>query len=793
MPKATLVTFETQPSVQGPIWQIGLKLRQEISQLLRQRQALLCLICGFLLGRVFIMGEINPFAPAFFAVVALRSRTLAIMTGAAILSGILSVGQFQSMAIQGLTMLLYGHLMNRLSGIERKLLLYPFLLFVSLLLCNFLVVVWQAITLYHLLLMVVQALLTGFTFYLFRYGTVYFFPVVAEKREEHVAGLLFLIAVALAGVGSWQFYDLSLHSVLGGLATVLMAFAGGPGLGSAMGVAVGLVMGLNQGQVALEIAHYATAGLLAGLFFQLGRYGAALGYLIGSSMMLLYFEQAGSVAHWLMEAALASSLLFLVPVSWTSSLREQVLLGKSHEDKEVLQAAAQKMAQLEEMFQDLSETFTQVGEAGRKGRKEQSLSLHLRAIGEGLCHTCEKRPYCWDEEGPSTYEALVELLTTQDAMQVTVNNLPKVLRERCHRKIDMVAKIRKTAEEQQVLFFWEKKVANTRLMVVEQVKALSHILRNLRSEFMTKPEGDAFLAKQIQDKAALLHCPLQDVKLTGTAKGKRSLVCNRPTCANTEDCEHTVLPLVNEWLGETFLLKKQCHYEKGLCQFTLESKAVFEVETAAAALPKDGGTLSGDTVSVTRLPGGKVALLLSDGMGSGREAALESNMAVRFLERLLKEGFSVEAAVSTVNSLLLVKQRDESFATVDMVLIDSCTGEAEFLKIGSAPSYIKRVKEVTSIQSSSVPMGIFEQVDLKPIRIQLAAEDLIVLISDGVLDASRRSLEREDWVTTSLRQMNLREPRKIANELLAQARRRTGQLIIDDLTVLVAKLVKSGK
>lgn len=55
----------------------------------------------------------------------------------------------------------------------------------------------------------------------------------------------------------------------------------------------------------------------------------------------------------------------------------------------------------------------------------------------------------------------------------------------------------------------------------------------------------------------------------------------------------------------------------------------------------------------------------------------------------------------TINSLLLLRSTEESFVTIDIAVINTYSGEVEFLKIGSAPSFIKRVREVATIKSTS--------------------------------------------------------------------------------------------
>ena len=49
------------------------------------------------------------------------------------------------------------------------------------------------------------------------------------------------------------------------------------------------------------------------------------------------------------------------------------------------------------------------------------------------------------------------------------------------------------------------------------------------------------------------------------------------------------------------------------------------------------------------------------------------------------------------------------------------------------------------IKSTSLPMGIFEQVDMETITKKLYAGDFIIMISDGIVDSLSVPTERRQW------------------------------------------------
>ena len=229
--------------------------------------------------------------------------------------------------------------------------------------------------------------------------------------------------------------------------------------------------------------------------------------------------------------------------------------------------------------------------------------------------------------------------------------------------------------------------------------------------------------------------------------------------------------------------------------------------------PCNSAEICGDTVFSCRLPDGSRAVILSDGLGHGREAAAESRAAAGLRRRLLKQGLPSARAIKEVNRYLL--QRDtkrEIYATVDLAVIGQTTGRAKFYKMGAAPSYIIRGRRIRRISQPALPVGILPEIRLSHVSARLSAGDIIVMMSDGICDSGWRCpgganapdwtdapgggcTECSDWVASFLNDMtsgtascskkNLPGPRQLAGMLLAEARKRNRGGEMDDATVAV--------
>lgn len=216
-----------------------------------------------------------------------------------------------------------------------------------------------------------------------------------------------------------------------------------------------------------------------------------------------------------------------------------------------------------------------------------------------------------------------------------------------------------------------------------------------------------------------------------------------------------------------------------------ENNRIISPKVTIRSEPKDGWSVSGDSVIYFE-KGNKFFVILCDGMGSGDDAMHQSRLTARLFEKFLKAGFEKETSLRMINSALALKADQESFSTVDILEINTETGDCEFLKIGSAQSFIKKKKEIGVISSKSLPVGILENVDTKPLKCKVETGDLILMVTDGVSEAGNGVL-KTDWIKKLLA-LEKRKPWEIADLIIVGAKARAK--VIDDMTCCVIKIEK---
>lgn len=199
------------------------------------------------------------------------------------------------------------------------------------------------------------------------------------------------------------------------------------------------------------------------------------------------------------------------------------------------------------------------------------------------------------------------------------------------------------------------------------------------------------------------------------------------------------------------------------------------------------GQMSGDSMDAFPFKTQEVALMISDGMGKGEEAAAESRLVVSTLAKLLQAGFDIDLAMKTINGILMTGNEDERFATVDLTIIDRLKGRAKIFKMGAATTFIKHGDRVSMLKRQALPAGITQGVKLEYIDIKLKKGDILVMVSDGVTDCDRKDPNCE-WLRERLLEIRSKDPETIAELIVNKAAEKYGIRERDDLSVMVAAI-----
>lgn len=533
------------------------------------------------------------------------------------------------------------------------------------------------------------------------------------------------------------------------------------------------------------IGSYSVSALFGGLSKKYGKPGIVFSFIIANAVITFWANGSEEVLINLFDVLIAALIFVICPKSGLLSAKENLmLLMASEKMKEVKRLGIvkeftyKKMSKLSCAFRGLAESLK--SESDKKLIIPDEERMLVQNVAERVCKRCRNCSSCWGEGQAQTYEIIKNLFSAvQRRGWAEQYDLPSGFKNMCFSSNTLVLETNKVYELYRVNMVWEKKLSENKLIMSKQLAEVGGLVNNLASEikdnfgFETSIENNIIMLLDefgVKVKEVVAFPEKQRLKVFVAVKD----------CTTPQICEKTVLAAVEKVTGKSMRVTTE-GVKEGICTAVYHEKENFSVSTGISRIRPESEKVSGDSYAIITPGDGKTIIALSDGMGTGEKAAKESKVAVNLLEKLLNAGIEKEAAIKLINSVLILKAYDESFATLDMLVFDMYSGEGEFIKTGGVASYIKRGNNVITINAGSLPAGIISTCDVKNHKLALKPDDIIVILSDGVTDAFRD----ENTIPKILKTFETSDMKKMSDVIMEQAVRRVIRPH-DDMTVICA-------
>lgn len=774
-----------------------------LGQALREHQWLLLVVgVGFLLGRAVMLEGITPFAAAMFGVVLYLRKDMAFWAALSLVAGSFWAVDPRPAVILaeiGVIYLFYrGLVLYERADLSHA----PVIVFASTLLVRlFETLLADELSWLPYVLTVVEAGLAFVLTLLF----VHALPVLtrtrkaSQLRHEEWVGIVILLACLLTGMTGWTVYGIAVAGVCSRFLVLLTAYVGGPALGTSAGVVAGVILSLSNLGAASEIGLLAFGGLMAGLIREGGKSASVFGMLLGTSVLSLYGGDAAAAMTSTWATVIASLFLLFTPKSIIGSISKYVpgtsnyAQNQQEYAQKVRDLTAERVERFSEVFRQLSRSFRQTTQVGEAARQRKDVEHFVNTVHERACDSCHRRKACWDAQFFQTYKLMTDMMTAVDENPgLTSSQLPKAWTRHCVKTPLVLDILKRQYDLYRYDLHWRQQLQDSRLLVADQLSGVSQVMDDLVKEIRREAQQMEFQEGQIRDALDRLGLAIQNIDIISLEEGHIEIEMVHAFKPGYDECRKMIAPLLSDILGETVTVRTERSGTPSshLTTVTFGSAKLFEVETGVAGAAKDGDLFSGDSFSMVELSSGKFAVALSDGMGNGARARMESSAALSMLEQLLQSGIDERLAVKSVNSVLLLRSPDEMFATVDLALIDLYTAYATMLKIGSTPSFIKRGSEIIPVAANNLPIGILQDIEIDLLRVQLHPGDILIMMTDGVLDAAGHAINKELWMKRVLQHLNTDDPQELAEALLDTAMRQYPGGVQDDMTVVVTRLTR---
>lgn len=747
------------------------------------------LFAAVLIGRVHLIG-MNPFAVGFFMAMCYERVSKGFFMVALSL-GIWNAYGFVIAVKYVIVFLLCGFLCGIMEKRKTKtpLIVYSGIGAISLLFVEY---IWNRIQFVspdQTLLVLLESVLAGVFTQILYIGIHY---ILMEKRAIY-AGNEELISVMVLGcllVFGVPFQKNMQFGILEFCLSVLILVAGyryGAGAGSLAGAISGLFFLARDSSFEM-LGILAVLGMGAGMFRELGRAVSAVTY-VGVYLAAGVYINGILLSVGRLRAVILAGILFAVlpkkmikKVETMALDKDYVFFGMDRMEKQM----KGRLAHFSEPFFALSRTFSKLSQQ-KEAMEEQDVEEILQQVTDNLCKGCEKANRCLGFTRHEKYQTASCILpAARENGYIEAGDFPVNFANKCDHLDRYVAETNQALRLVNNNFRWKNRLAESREAIAEQFQDIGFLLKDFSQELFREQElelekkkdlatvlkRNQILVRKIEKVENNKHC--QEIHLLAKARGRGCITTRELAKCVSSVLDKSFVPMQ----GSRNVLAKE--YEK----VVLVEDTKFKTITGVARCSKEGEIVCGDNYSFLKLDSGEMVMTLADGMGSGSDACLESTSAVELMESFLEAGVGEKTAIRLINSIFVLQSEEERLTTLDMVIINLYTGICDFIKMGAATAFIKREDRVEMITSASLPMGIFSKADYEDVSKKLYDGDMVILLSDGVLEAVPM-VHKERYIIELLSNLKTTNPTEIANTLLQHAIVNSGGEIVDDMTVLV--------
>ena len=637
---------------------------------------------------------------------------------------------------------------------------------------------------------------------------------ITEKNAfsvEEVIGASLLVSIAFSAFGDFSILGLSIRNILSILIVLILGWKNGVLVGATAGVTIGVTLGIIAQSEPIVVAVYAISGMIAGLLNRFGKIGVIVGFLAGNGI-LLYASKGTATDLVVFKEALIASLGLLAIPKWAGINIEELVKSDNmlpEYNKRGLEQSKETIDQLNmvsETIKDIANTYQEKTDTNMYLKNRQAFITELLNNLDGL-----EENMLYDDMTQTENKIVNELFDILlDKQEIDREDLLKTfakfnnyivqyndekISKRMNNDIEQIVKAVNYAYKiSKSNFIWEEKVKSNKKNVQAQLdgvsKAISSIAVKMEKEINQEKDFDAEKNKVIK------ALEIKNILVNGIEINKKDEryfidVYLQDDSKISENADFDKIQKVLEKsLNEKLMrnevkIKKQNKQGKRIISFLSADKYVIQIGQATKV--KNDSPISGDSLLQIRLNDGKYLVALSDGMGTGPDARKSSQIAIKMLERLLMSGFDKNTSIDLINTTIM-NANEEIFATLDIAIIDLYNGKIEFIKNGACPTYVKNKKKVQIIKSLSLPAGILNNINLTTYDKDIENQDILVMCSDGILDANVEYKNKELWVKYMLEDIETTNCQKIADLLLNEAVDNSYGIAKDDMSVIVCKL-----
>lgn len=609
----------------------------------------------------------------------------------------------------------------------------------------------------------------------------------SQDHESTRLSAFVIVAVSVMGLYSVQWQGINVGRIAANL-MILIAARIGFKEGSVVGILLGITCFFSSPEAAHWVSFYPICGWLCSWFT------CKIRFLSSLLMAAVYVTVSAALSTTidlplvigLYEILAGGALFHLIPTTVLTRLQNNLHFQSTSKisGKDVQKTVRDKMTSASETMSMVAGTMDTISKHFAKQHGEELGGMYL-SVSEAVCNNCKFKVSCWSDHFAECMDSLNHfspILKTQGL--VTTENVNGYLATVCPKTQEICSYINSHYPEYLLRESTFRRLQELRHIVNDQFENTAQILKDFSKQLETAEWQDEERAKRIRDDLRKEGFTIKSVLCIVKQNG-----CHEVQIVLEGHHFQTQLSKLNQ------IVEKDCkrifpHQQvdkvKGESCIYLSESQVFRTVIGTSQSKCKGERLCGDSFEIFRDHNGNQYVVLSDGMGTGGRAAVDSAITAGLTTELLKSGFGYESILRLVNTALIAKSDDETLATLDIACINLFTGDLELLKAGAGASLLLSKTRISRFEESSLPLGILHELTFARTKDRLSDGDILLMMSDGISNDGLR------WIEELLHAFDFSAGtmQDLSESIVKTALRMNQDDKGDDMTVIAVKIEK---
>lgn len=520
------------------------------------------------------------------------------------------------------------------------------------------------------------------------------------------------------------------------------------------------------------------SSLVSSFFSRYGKITRACGLIfsLGAGVLVAGISQHSTIC--MASAFIGAVTAVIVPEQLIPTFRNRCCTAVSTAHKPFL-AFGRRLEGMSIAIGEMNSAIRKTAQVLDNENLQDPSQIYISAA-ENICTGCKNNMYCWGNCYNRSADIMNKVISDiRRGILADETMLSGHFEEICTKRQELSAELNKSFAAFSSARIAARRVNEMRGVLYSQLSSTEKMLKKISEELCCEncfvPEA-ARTAERVLEENGIQKPSVSAIIIDGRL---------------TIDAYGTDTPLfVPENIGKklSFALRREfdppmiAENGEGI-HLTLSERSVYDAQIKTFSHSKGKNAYSGDYFDCFNDGKGNVYMILSDGMGSGSRARIDSVFSCSMLSKMLKAGIDFDAAMEMLNTSLAVKSSDESFATLDVCKINLYTGEISLYKAGSSSTYVRQGNNFSELSGNGIPFGVTVNAEYTENRFAVAMGDVVIMASDGA-EIDRMWLEK---IVMRERNPDLNSIITTIGEALRLSAEKGNE---DDITVIGVKIIK---